>query len=187
MWETITGPWPWYVSGPLLGLMVPLLLFGGNRRFGISSTLRHACAAVFRPRAEYFRYDWKQYRWNMTLALGVVLGAALAVLFLGGNRAPSVSPAALELFASWGVAAPQSLQPAEIFGVQGALSAPALISLIGGGFLVGFGTRWGGGCTSGHAIMGISQLSPASMLATFGFFGGGALVSNFVVPLVMGL
>ncbi len=188
MWETVTGPWPWYVSGPLLGLMVPILLILGNKEFGISSTFRQVCAAVLPARATYFsEYPWRDHLWNLTLALGVILGAALAVLFLGGNRAPQVSPATIVLFATWNVAEPTALQPAEIYGVAHAASARALVSLIAGGFLVGFGTRYANGCTSGHAIMGLSQLKVGSLVATLGFFAGGAIVSNFVMPWVMSL
>lgn len=188
MWEAITGPWPWYVSGPLLGLMVPLLLVLGNKSFGISSTFRHMCAAALPVRASYFRdYAWREHSWNLVLALGVIIGAAVAVLFLGGNRAPEVTPAALELFRSWDVAAPAALQPSEIYTLPGALGARALVSLVLGGFLVGFGTRYANGCTSGHAIMGLSMLNAGSLAATLGFFAGGVIVSNLVVPWVMSL
>ena len=188
MWNAITGPWPWYVSGPLLGLMVPLLLILGNKNFGISSTLRHVCAAALPVKAEYFRgYSWRSHSWNLVLALGVIIGAAIAVVFLGGNRAPEVTPAAVELFRTWDVAAPAALQPAEIYSADGLASARGLISLIAGGFLVGFGTRYAGGCTSGHAIMGLSMLNVGSLVATIGFFAGGVVVSNFVLPWVMSL
>ncbi|MFP4113951.1 MAG: YeeE/YedE family protein [Spirochaetota bacterium] len=189
MWEAITGPWPWYVSGPMLGLMVPILLLLGNKNFGISSTLRHACAAVLPVKADYFRngYDWRSGAWNLVLALGVVVGALIAVLLLGGNRPPAVAPAALELFETWRVSAPSSLQPAEIFAVPGVWSVRAIVSLVFGGFLVGFGTRYANGCTSGHAIMGLSLLNVGSLVATLGFFAGGVIVSNFVLPWVMSL
>ena len=188
MWEAITGPWPWYVSGPLLGLMVPILLILGNKNFGISTTLRDICAATIPSRAEYFRrYDWKGHAWNLVLALGVVIGAAAAVLFLGGDEPPAVTSEAVALFRTWEIAAPQSLQPAEIFSVAGLGSARTLISLVLGGFLVGFGTRYANGCTSGHAIMGLSLLNVGSLVATLGFFAGGVIVSNFVLPWVMSL
>jgi len=188
MWEAVTGPWPWYVSGPLLGLMVPLLLVLGNRNFGISSTFRHVCSAALPVKAEYFTSDdVRANAWNLVLALGVIVGAAIAVLFLGGDRAPAVSPAAIELFERWDVAAPAALQPAEIYGASGMVSARALVSLVAGGFLVGFGTRYAGGCTSGHAIMGLSLLNTGSLVATLGFFAGGVIVSNLVLPWVMSL
>lgn len=188
MWEAITGPWPWYVSGPLLGLMVPILLMLGNKNFGISSTLRDICAAAIPARASYFRdYDWKGHAWNLALAFGVIVGAALAVVLLDGNRAPEVSIAAVELFETWEISAPSALQPEEIYAWPGAVSARALVSLIAGGFLVGFGTRYANGCTSGHAIMGLSLFNVGSLVATVGFFAGGVIVSNFVLPWVLSL
>lgn len=188
MWEAIIGPWPWWVSGPLLGLMVPILLLIGNKNFGISSTLRDICAAAIPTRASYFRdYDWKGHSWNLALAVGVIAGALIAVVLLGGDRAPDVSAAAVELFETWDIAAPAALQPAEIYAWPGAISARALVSLIAGGFLVGFGTRYANGCTSGHAIMGLSLLNVGSLVATLGFFAGGVIVSNFVLPWVLSL
>lgn len=188
MWEAITGPWPWYVSGPLLGLMVPILLLLGNKNFGISSTLRHACAAVLPLKAEYFTSDkWREGAWNLVLALGVIIGGALAVLVLGGNAAPEVTPAAIELFETWDVAVPAALQPPELYSFRGAVTLRGIVSLVLGGFLVGFGTRYANGCTSGHAIMGLSLLNVGSLVATLGFFAGGAIVSNFVLPWVMSL
>ena len=187
MWEAITGPWPWYVSGPLLGLMVPILLLAGNKSFGISSSFRHLCAAALPLRSGYFTYNWRASAWNLFLAAGVVIGAAIAVLVLGGNEPPAVSQAAVDLFARWNVAAPTALQPPELYGLSGVVTARGLVSLVFGGFLVGFGTRYANGCTSGHAIMGLSLLQPGSLVATIGFFAGGALVSNFVVPWVMQL
>ena len=188
MWEAITGPWPWYVSGPLLGLMVPLLLVAGNKNFGISSTLRHICSATIPTKATYFATDdWRGKAWNLIMALGVVLGGVIAVVFLGGNRAPQVTDAAIELFASWNVSEPAALQPAEIYAAPGAFTVRGLVSLVAGGFLVGFGTRYANGCTSGHAIMGLSLLNPGSLVATLGFFAGGVVVSNYVLPWVMSL
>jgi uncharacterized membrane protein YedE/YeeE len=168
--------------------MVPILLILGNKNFGISSTLRHVCAAALPVKAEYFTSDkWRESAWNLVLALGVIVGAAIAVLVLGGNRAPDVTPAAAELFRSWEIAAPAGLQPPEIYAASGVFSVRALVSLVVGGFLVGFGTRYANGCTSGHAIMGLSLLNVGSLVATIGFFAGGVIVSNFVLPWVMSL
>ena len=72
-------PWPWYVGGPLIGFMVPALLWLGNHRFGMSPALRHVCAATVPGKLSFFRYDWKQAGlWNLTLTLGVVLGGFIA-------------------------------------------------------------------------------------------------------------
>jgi len=71
--EWLIQPWPWYVAGPLIGLIVPLLLLIGNRRFGISSSLRHACAALG-SRLPFFQYNWRAESWNLAFVLGIVLG-----------------------------------------------------------------------------------------------------------------
>ncbi|MFP4510529.1 MAG: YeeE/YedE family protein [Spirochaetaceae bacterium] len=188
MIEAITGPWPWWVSGPLLGLMVPMLLLLANKQFGVSSSLRHICAAVLPVRkAKYFDYDWKASSWNIALVAGVVAGAAIAVLFLNGDASPDVSNSARELFASWGLSAPEALQPAEIFGGSSLGSAATWIILIGGGFLVGFGARYANGCTSGHAIMGLSLLSVGSLVAVVGFFIGGLTMAHLILPYILSL
>lgn len=185
--DFIFQPWPWYVTGPLLGLMVPMLLFFGNKEFGVSSSLQHACAATLPLKADYFRYNWKDSAWNLVMMAGLVLGAFIAGAFLGGTGAPALSEGGHALFASWGMEPVTELQPREIFGAESIASPRALISLLLGGFLVGFGARYANGCTSGHAIMGLSLLKPGSLVAVIGFFIGGLLVSHFVLPIILAL
>lgn len=188
MIEAITGPWPWWISGPLLGLMVPMLLLFANRHFGVSSSLRHICAAVLPvKKAKYFDYDWKASAWNIALVAGVIVGAAIAVLFLDGNAAPEVSTAANELFVSWGMSTPEALQPAELFAPESLGSPVVLFVLVAGGFLVGFGARYANGCTSGHAIMGLSLMSVGSLVAVVGFFIGGLIMAHLLLPWLMSL
>lgn len=184
--DLLSRPWPWWISGPLLGLMVPVLLLAGNKEFGISSTFRHLCAIVTSKPA-YLRYDWKkQGGWQLALALGVVGGGWLAASCFSGGRLPGLTAEARQLFESWGIALGSSgYQPDFLATWSGALSGRGLVSLVGGGFLVGFGTRWANGCTSGHAIMGLSLLNPGSLVATLGFFAGGTLASWVLVPLVL--
>jgi uncharacterized membrane protein YedE/YeeE len=186
MIELLQADWPWFVSGPLLGLMVPLLMLFTNEHFGISSSFRHVCAAALPLRADYFRYNWKEKSWSLSLVAGTIVGAVIAAGLLGGNEAPNVSAEARALFSSWGVSLGDSLQPAEIFGTENFFSARNLLLLGLGGFFVGFGTRYGNGCTSGHAIMGLSLLNLGSLAAVISFFAGGLLVSNFILPLVFG-
>lgn len=186
--ELLRQPWPWYISGPLLGLMVPILLLSSNKHFGVSSSFRHVCAAAFpKLRVSYLTYNWKEEAWSLVMVAGVVAGGAVAVLFLGGNQMPAISGEARRMFVSWGLSEFAALQPTEIFS-PGSLGDPRyLIMLLGGGFLVGFGTRYGNGCTSGHAIMGLSLMSFGSLVATLSFFAGGLVVSNYLVPLIMAL
>ncbi len=184
MLEWLMEPWPWYVGGPLLGLMVPILMIFGNKHFGVSSSYRHICTAALPLKAEYFRYDWKSKSWSIVVIAGVIVGAAIAVLFLNGDAMPPVSDAARNMFVTWGLAEFSRLQPVEIFAVSNLASVRNLFLLIVGGFFVGFGTRYGNGCTSGHAIMGLSLLNFGSLVATISFFAGGMLVSNLIVPLI---
>ncbi len=188
MLALIREPWPWYVGGPLLGLVVPLLLFVGNKHFGVSSSFRHICAAAIpRLKAEYFRYEWKNSLWSIVLVAGVIAGAAIAVLFLDGDSPPQISAAARRMFLSWGLTDITRLQPTQVFALNSMFRPENLILLAGGGFLVGFGTRYANGCTSGHAIMGLSLLNVGSLVATVSFFAGGALVSNLLVPPILGI
>ena len=187
MVEALTGTWPWYVTGPLLGLMVPMLLFAGNKHFGVSSSLRHMCAATIKPNATYFRYDWKKSSWNLVFVAGTIIGAVIAVTVLDADSSPALSDAARQMFASWGMAAAETLQPAEIFGLGGDNVLRPLISLGVGGFLVGFGARYAGGCTSGHALMGTSLLNVGSYVAVLAFLVGGFVVSNLIVPSIISL
>ena len=187
MIEWLSGAWPWYVTGPLLGLVVPLLLFFGNKHFGVSSSLQHICAATLPLKAEYFQYDWKSKGWSLVTMAGVIVGAVIAVLFLDGNSMPAVSDKASQMFKTWGLTNFTRLQPLEIFAVQNLGSIRNLILLVVGGLLVGFGTRYANGCTSGHGIMGLSLMNLGSLAAVAGFFVGGIPVSRFLVPLLLSL
>jgi uncharacterized membrane protein YedE/YeeE len=59
--------------------------------------------------------------------------------------------------------------------------------IVVGGFLVGFGTRYAGGCTSGHAIMGLSNLQWPSLVATISFMVGGFIMANLILPFILKL
>lgn len=174
----LTAPWPWYVTGLVLGLSVPLLLLLGNKKLGISSSLRHVCAACIPAKIPFFTYDWKKEIWNLFFVVGILFGG-----FLAGNVFSSEAPAAISEatkadLTELGVAEFSGLLPAEFFSVHG------MILLIVGGFLVGFGTRFAGGCTSGHTIMGLSNLQWPSLLATVGFFIGGLISTHLLLPLI---
>ncbi|HAK46749.1 MAG TPA: YeeE/YedE family protein, partial [Spirochaeta sp.] len=160
MLEFLKGEWPWYISGPLIGLMVPLLLYAGNKQFGVSSSLRHICSALLPLKAEYFRYKWKESLWSLMLVGGIIIGALIAALFLDGNSAPELSESAKLMFSEWGIQEIDGILPAEIFSMNNIFSPSTLLMLGVGGFFIGFGTRYGNGCTSGHAIMGLSLLNP---------------------------
>lgn len=170
------------MAGPLIGLTVPLLLILGNKSFGVSSSLRHACA-MFPGRVSYFRYDWRTVGgWNLAFAFGIVIGGFLAGVVLVDPSALRLADGTREALAELGIGFEGSVVPLELFGV-GALGRPRTLTLLlVGGALVGFGARWAGGCTSGHAISGISNLQVPSLVAVAGFFVGGLTMTHLLFP-----
>lgn len=184
MMTFLFSPWPWYVAGPLIGLMVPLLLLLGNKTFGISANLRHACAILLPETAKpgLFRYDWRKEKWNLMFAAGLVLGGLLAGLIFANPEPTRLSAGAVGSLQDLGVGLNPGLVPAELLD----LSRPVVWLILSlSGLLVGFGTRYGGGCTSGHAITGLSTLQFPSLVATVSFFTGGILSANFFLPLLL--
>lgn len=184
MLDFIKEPWPWYVAGPLIGLMVPLLLVFGNKSFGISSTLRHICAMCVPMNIEYFKYDWKKELWNLTFVLGVCVGGFIAASYLQGNGKVDISQDTINDLTTLGVTDFSSFLPKDIFSWNELLSSRGLIFIVFGGFLVGFGTRYANGCTSGHSISGLSHLQFGSLVATVGFFIGGLIMTHLVLPYI---
>ena len=185
--ELIRQPWPWWVAGPLIGLTVPILLIMGNRTFGISSSLRHVCAACIPGDISFFKYDWKKESWNLLFVVGIIIGAMMVALFFANPQPVQINPKLADELSSYGVSDFHSLVPSDIFNWPALLTARGFILMVIGGFLVGFGTRYAGGCTSGHAIMGLSNLQLPSLIATISFMAGGFIVANFVIPLIMKL
>jgi len=187
MLQFLSDPWPWYVAGPLIGLMVPLLLFVLNKSFGVSSSLKHLCAMCSVSSSNYFKYDWKKEKWNLLFVFGIFLGAVLVAEYLPSDRLVGISDATVNKLSNMGISNFTGLMPEEIFSFNHISNPATLISVILGGFFVGFGTRYAGGCTSGHAIMGLSQFSLGSLVAVIGFFIGGLFVSWFVLPSILSL
>lgn len=182
MFEILKQPWPWYVSGPLIGLLIPALLLSGNKTFGISSSLRHVCAACFPSQIPFFQYDWKKETWNLMFVLGILIGGFFATLFLNSHQPLLLNPDTVSDLKELGVTDFSSLMPLDLFGADQVFSMKGFVFLILGGFLVGFGTRYAGGCTSGHAIMGLSNLQWPSLVATFSFMVGGFLSTHLLLP-----
>ena len=187
MLELIKQPWPWYVAGPLIGLTVPLLLIIGNKSFGISSSLRHACAACLPAGIPFFKYDWKKEIWNLFFVAGIFVGGLVAIQLLTAPAPVAVNPALTKELAQYGITDYNGLVPHDLFNWDSLFSLRGLVMIVAGGFLVGFGTRYAGGCTSGHAIMGLSNLQFPSLVATVSFMTGGFLVANFVLPWILKL
>ncbi|MES2645771.1 MAG: YeeE/YedE thiosulfate transporter family protein [Bacteroidota bacterium] len=187
MLEFLIQPWTWYVAGTVIGLIVPALLLSGNKHFGVSANLRHACAACFPFSISFFKYDWKKEIWNIFFVGGIIAGGFIAARFLTNPNAIQVDPALVLSLKDYGINNYNHLVPPEIFSWESLLSIRGFIMLVGGGFLVGFGSRYAGGCTSGHAIMGLSNLQLPSLIATISFMAGGFLMTNFLLPFILKL
>ena len=180
-------PWAWYVAGAIIGLIVPALLILGNKHFGISANLRHACAACFPSDIKFFKYDWKKEVWNLFFVAGILIGGFIAGQYLANPHPIEVNPALVAELKGYGINDYSSLLPSEIFSWESLLSLRGFILLVGGGFLVGFGARYAGGCTSGHAIMGLSDLQVPSLIATISFMVGGFIMANLILPYILQL
>ncbi|MRG44318.1 YeeE/YedE family protein [Chitinophaga sp. SYP-B3965] len=181
----IQEPWPWYVAGPLIGLTVPLLLIIGNKALGVSSSLRHICAACFPGKIPFFNYDWKKESWNLFFVGGIALGAVFCLAFMHNGEPVQLNEATITALKAQGVQEFDELMPGDIFNWGNITSPIGLLFFVTGGFMVGFGTRYANGCTSGHSIMGLSTLQWPSLVATICFMAGGFVMTNFILPHLM--
>jgi uncharacterized protein len=180
-------PWAWYVAGTIIGLIVPALLLLGNKHFGISANLRHVCAACFPSNIKFFQYDWKKEVWNLFFVGGILIGGIIAAQFLANPDPVAINPALASELKNYGINDYSKLVPTEIFSWESLLTLRGFILLVVGGFLVGFGARYAGGCTSGHAIMGLSNLQVPSLIATVSFMVGGFIMANLLLPFILKL
>jgi uncharacterized protein len=187
MLELLKQPWSWYVAGTIIGLTVPFLLILGNKHFGISANLRHVCAACLPGQIKLFKYDWRKEVWNLFFVAGVVIGGFIAATLLPSSAPLRVNSQLVSELKNYGINHVHQLLPPELFSFEHLFSLRGLITLIGGGFLVGFGARYAGGCTSGHTIMGISNLQIPSVIATVSFMAGGFVMANLILPLILKL
>lgn len=187
MLEVLKQPWPWYVAGPIIGLIVPALLILGNKHFGISANFRHACAACFPANIKFFQYNWRKEIWNFFFVGGIFIGAIIASQVLKDPDPVKINPALAADLVKYGITDNSNLVPKQLFSFETLFTLRGLIMMIVGGFLVGFGSRYAGGCTSGHAIMGLSDLQLPSLIATIMFMVGGFLMANIILPLILAL
>jgi hypothetical protein len=187
MMEWIKNPWPWYVGGPLIGLAVPLLLVFGNKRLGVSSSLRHICAACFPGNIQFFKYNWKRESWNLFFVAGITTGAFLAAMFFSNHQPINLNSNLVTVLSKYGINDFSKLAPPDLFNWSSLFTVKGFMLMIVGGFFVGFGTRYAGGCTSGHSIMGLSNLQWPSLVATVCFMIGGIIMANFILPYVLQL
>ncbi|MGN6618284.1 MAG: YeeE/YedE family protein [Ilyomonas sp.] len=187
MIELIRQPWPWYVAGPIIGLIVPALLILGNKHFGISANFRHACAACFPADIKFFKYNWKKEIWNFFFIGGILVGAIIAVKLLNNPAPIQVNQKLVTELSTYGINDYSNMVPKQLFSFESLFTLRGFVMLVFGGFLVGFGSRYAGGCTSGHAIMGLSDLQVPSLIATISFMIGGFIMANLLLPFIMHL
>ena len=183
--DSLFHTWPWYVSGFLIGMIMLTLNYFG-KVFGMSSNLRTLCTIAGADKvADFFKFDWKSQKWNLFVLLGAMVGGYVAVTFMSDPSNVDLNPKTVAQLVAMGIDAPNGkLLPQTIFGFE-ALQSPKMICiLIIGGILIGFGSRYAGGCTSGHAIAGMSNLQRQSLKAVIGFFVGGLIMSYYILPLI---
>lgn len=184
MIDFLSQAWPWYVSGPCIAMIMFLLLRAGDS-FGVSSTLRSICSIAGAGRvSSFFDFDWRAQKWRLVFALGAMIGGYIATTFLSDPEGLALSMATIQDLAELNVSFDGDLAPSEIFNWNSLLTLKGFLVIIAGGFLVGFGARWAGGCTSGHAISGLSNLQVPSLIAVIGFFIGGLLMTHLLFPLI---
>ena len=188
MIEFISQPWPWYVAGPLIAVVMFSLLYFGNS-FGVSANLATMCSMAGAGKvANFFNFDWKKRTWNLVFIVGATLGGFLATKYLTAEPGVILAEPTISALNDMGIENPGAeYVPSVIFSWSTLFSLKGLIILVGGGFLVGFGARYAGGCTSGHAISGISDLQIPSMIAVVGFFIGGLIMTYLLLPFIMNL
>ena len=187
MLDILKNPWPWYVAGPLIGLTVPVLLIIGNKAFGISSSLRHICAACIPANIPFFKYEWKKEIWNLFFVGGILLGGFLAMSLLANPNPVEIHPNLASELSTYGITNFESMVPVDVFNWSTLLTLKGFIIMVFGGFLIGFGTRYAGGCTSGHAIMGLSTLQWPSLIATCCFMVCGIIMANWILHVILSI
>jgi len=177
--------WHWSVAGFLIALIMLSLNYFG-KVFGMSSNLRTLCTLAGADKcADFFKFDTKSQYWNLLVVLGAMLGGFVAVHFLSDPSNVMLNPETIKQLATMGIDAPNGkLLPNALFGNEVFQSPKMIFILVVGGLLIGFGSRYAGGCTSGHAIAGMSNLQRQSLKAVIGFFVGGLIMSHFILPLI---
>ena len=184
MIELLTQPWSWWFSGAMIAAIMFFLIFFGQS-FGFSSNLKTICSAVGLGKTnKFFDFNWKSQMWNLVFLIGTILGGFLTKQFLSTDIPVHIAQSTIDDLSKLGIAAPESLQPAEIFSLEAMLSLKGFMILSFGGLMVGFGSRYANGCTSGHAISGLSDLQIPSLIAVIGFFAGGLIMTFLIMPLL---
>lgn len=181
----ILEPWPWYVSGPLIAGIMFMLIFSG-KQFGMSANLRTLCTiGGAGKKADFFKFDWRAQRWNLLVLFGAIIGGFVAANFLSVSPEVAINPKTVSILNDYGIeSAGKTYLPTELFGLEAFQSPKMVVLLLIGGVLIGFGARYAGGCTSGHAISGLSNLQLPSLISVIGFFIGGLVMVHLLFPLL---
>ncbi len=202
LYEILSSPWPWWAGGLLIGFTVFLLEWFG-KEFGLSANLRTMCAADGADEfADFFKYDWTKQGWNLMVALGATFGGYMASHYFGGDNLAHISDETVKALNE--LAGRELLKPGhvpivptkeffdipdywDLYSWRSLFTLRGFIIIVIGGFLVGFGARYAGGCTSGHAISGLAALQLPSLIAVISFFIGGLIATYFILPWVLNL
>ena len=184
LFNLLSSPWPWYVAGPVIGMMVPLLLYTGNKFFGASKNFEHFCAIALPEKvaqcSQRSNYNWRDYKWSLFFVAGIVMGGALAGWVFTNPEPIKLTAAAQALMQSYGIQQGTEYAPAALYS----LSPRNIVLLLVSGVIIGFGTRYANGCTSGHCISGVAMMLPESVIAAMGIFGGGVIAAWLIVPML---
>ncbi len=183
--DFLLQPWPWYITGPMISLILFLMYYLG-KSFGVSSNLETLCAIGGAGKfLEYFKFDWRKNSWNLVFILGAVIGGFISSQWLTSNEVIALNPQTIQDLSVIGFEnAGANYLPSEIFSLDSIFSLKGFLILLGGGLLVGFGARYAGGCTSGHAIVGLSNLELPSLISVIGFFIGGLIMTWILIPIL---
>lgn len=183
----ISQPWPWYIGGPLIGLVIILLQWIDNKPLAASASYRHICSATLPKGIPFLNYNWKSESWNLFFAAGIITGGFIAGNLLSHPGNISVSIGTTAQLHSIGLLNTTGFAPAKLFSFAALQTFPGIMVIMIGGFLIGFGSRYAGGCVSGHSMTGISDLQWTSMLATGCIFTGGIFTSYYLLPFILKL
>ena len=129
--DFILQPWPWYVAGPLITLVMFLLFYFG-KKFGVSSNLETLCAIGGAGNlVDFFKFDWKKNTWNLLFILGVIIGGFITYQWLTPSEVVAINPQTIQDLSDLGFqnAGAQYL-PDEIFGSDTMFSLKGFLLLL---------------------------------------------------------
>jgi len=183
--DFILQPWAWYVGGPLIAITLFLYFYFG-KNFGASTNFETLCTIVGAGKvSDYFKKDWKERDFALLFVIGLIIGGFISSNYLILDQTIDLNPTTVKELSDLGFTnAGSQYFPDEIYSDEVVFSLKGFLILILSGVFIGFGSRYAGGCTSGHAITGLSSFQLPSLLAVIGFFIGGIIAVWFLIPLI---